>query len=1601
MNLLPNDSKNHQPSDGMVEESTPSDNELTSNLVSAINSKFLDIENPYTNPTCVVKCELYENNLLPVKIAGRDFVAVLDTGADCSVMGFQFMKELQKYGPLNITVGGTSGIEAVGQYSMAAYGLCDLNMELGDIPVQIKAKVLKNLRTKLILGNDFINKYKAIINISERQAQFTIHNVPLRSIKQITVQPMQEVSIPVQIEDPNNDKLPIGLVGQLSSSLEDNHPLKGGWVVSKIHPGSKMAYRLYNTTDQPYTIQRGQRVAYFSSLKDTEIYLCHANNVVSEDKINTYHESTSTDNVVPFGSVPQATDKKVLTPINDDDINLDGSYLTPGEQDQLRELIKRNREVFALNLQELGHARGPPCRIHLKEGSTPVRKPPYKASPKVQEQIDQEIKKMLDAGIISHSDSEFSSPLVVVQKPDSSIRLCTDYRALNEISLEDAYPLPPVGYMLDLLGTVKPRYISILDLASGYYQIPIDPRDRHKTAFVSIHGLYEYNVLPFGLNSSGPKFCRFVNTVLKGILNKFAFIYVDDIICVSPSFEQHLKDLQEIFDRFQSVNMKLKLKKCHFARKSVKYLGHVVSNEGIHVDPEKLNPVTSFPAPQNVKEVRRFLGLTNFYRRHVQNYSQIAAPISNLTRKEVKFKWDNDCKKAMETLKQALVSAPVLGYADYSRPFILSADCSGVALGSILSQMGEDGVERVIGFHGRMLNKCERKYSGTEREALAIFDSLKHFRHYIQSVPITIKTDHQPLRGVFQNEIQPRGRISKWLAAMSQYDYNVVYVPGDRMKHVDALSRRPYNVGNDSRQNADPVISPFFEMEEDNSSENVYFPPMHVATQTDNDVDYQVKTDKDGSNNDKVHFLTNPPTYDMVGHIEIISGIPYKLYAPSPIVDQVYGVVTRSQTEHERLMDEQYKAESQPINLHDETQIDNDLVLEGEDLPLGQMSEAEIIIQQRRDPNLLPMINYLEKGILPSNPDQSKTIIIQSEFYSIENQMLYHHTYGRKEGGYNRTFQIVVPNCFKRAILYDTHDSILGGHRGIPTTILKIREKYYWKTLEKDVASWVKSCPRCQKRGKVMDHKKAPLEPITPSIPLYHWQIDVCGPLTRASTGHRYILTCIDIYTKFVVYIPMKEISAPSVARALFEEIFCSFGVAAIVQSDQGSNFNSAITKALCNIMGVKLQFSSAYHSQSQGCVERDHAVLTDHLAKYVSMEGAGEDWVNFLKPAQYCHNNTTHYTLKMAPNLLVFGRVLRMPNDLQCTFLDTLPQNLNMQVGFLVQKINECQLQADEAIMKAQAKMKLQYDKKTKDIQYSAGELVWLYVPCVPLQMSRKLKSPWVGPFRILNRVSTLNYELRSEVTNKKLKYPVHVNRLRKFFTCALRPSDDHELREMYSKDPDLHLTDIDIQKENFVDEDDSIEKNAEGSSCSLEKYDSQNLKLANDSIQNLPTKQVEPSRMPGSGGGIDPRQILRRAMLAKRDLITSPSSSSSSGKQTTPNNDISSETKKGGGNSQIVVPPRPESLKNAGNIKTMGESHLGSLPQVDINDIPNSRPFTTITHGRSTDNGTQYAVVYNDQENKKVPTWVDENKLSEEEKTYIEANPVRVLRPRISPVS
>ena len=357
----------------------------------------------------------------------------------------------------------------------------------------------------------------------------------------------------------------------------------------------------------------------------------------------------------------------------------------------------------------------------IKQGA---RRLPYHQRREVETNLDAMVKN----GVVTSSTSPWSSPIVLVKKKDGITRFCVDYRKLNDVTRKDAYPLPRIDETLDALGGAA--YFSTMDLASGYWQVEVDPSDRDKTAF---KGLFEFRVMPFGLTGAPNTFQRLMDSVLSGLQFETCLVYLDDIIVFSSTFDEHIARPRQVLSRLRESGLKVKPSKCHLLRERVPFLGHIISREGVATDPGKVQAVTSWPIPTSKSEVWSFLGLVSYYRRYIKNFAKIAAPLYKLSTsgKENTFVWSLDCESAFEGLKGPLVKAPILVYSRrFDLEFVLDTDASDFSIGAVLSQI-QEGQERVIAYASRALTKAERNYSVTKKEMLALVFFTKHFRHYL------------------------------------------------------------------------------------------------------------------------------------------------------------------------------------------------------------------------------------------------------------------------------------------------------------------------------------------------------------------------------------------------------------------------------------------------------------------------------------------------------------------------------------------------------------------------------------------------------------------------------------------------------------------------------------------------------------------------------------------------------------------------------------------------------------------------------------------------------------------------------------------------------
>lgn len=422
----------------------------------------------------------------------------------------------------------------------------------------------------------------------------------------------------------------------------------------------------------------------------------------------------------------------------------------------------------------------------------------YRSPPTHDKLLKDEIERLLELGIIVPSQSSYNSPVWVVPKksgPDGErkFRVVIDYRGINAITVIDHFPLPNITDIVDQLGGAT--IFSVIDLTSGYHQISLREEDQHKTGFSALGYKFQFTKLPFGLVNSAAAFQRIMTNILAGLVGKGCFVYIDDIIIYGRTQEEHNENLSKVLNRLLSYKMKIQPSKCHFYKKEISYLGFVISDEGVKMDPEKIKAIMSLNPPRNAKQLKSFLGMAGFYRRFVKDFSKMAHALHNLLKKDTKFIWDDSCQEAFDNLKEMIASDIMLQYPDFSKEFQLTTDASNYGIGAVLSQKDSEGLDRPISFISKALNSAEKNYSVTEKECLAIVWAVISFRYYLLGNKFTILSDHRPLTWL-GNAVDPGARLLRWRLKLNDYDYQIKYTPGKTNYVADELSR---NMGNEEK----------------------------------------------------------------------------------------------------------------------------------------------------------------------------------------------------------------------------------------------------------------------------------------------------------------------------------------------------------------------------------------------------------------------------------------------------------------------------------------------------------------------------------------------------------------------------------------------------------------------------------------------------------------------------------------------------------------------------------------------------------------------------------------------------------------------------------
>ena len=708
--------------------------------------------------TTAVKCN--------IRIRGEPVHAILDSGAAVcvitKVLARKLRLEINK--PSNTIV-----VTADGTRSRALGQIEKVPIAIQSLLVPTTFHVIDSRDETLLLGTDWFKRTRAVLDFNNKSVRLTF------LAKTVTVPIAIHVGETLKYvgfeEDFDEEEL---------EEIFDEYEYED-LVEKEIHLVNSESSDDDEIWDQWY-----QQPLTFNPWMEESSDSKEKNPIISEEFVKSFpeYQDDEEEESNPALFLAQA-ETFTATPDWNVHNDLHVGPLTDHQQTQFQQVIATNEDICAKSQTDIGRTGLIKHQIYTGNAE-PLTRSPYRCNPKKREFLKEEIKKLEEQGMITRSKSPWASPVVVVEKKGGDLRMCVDYRPLNKVTKPDSYPLPRIDDLLESFRTAN--WFSTLDLASGFWQVEMHSEDKEKTAFITDFGLYEFNVIPFGLRNAPGTFQRLMNYVLQEFLGKFIAVYLDDIIIYSKTYEAHLDHITQVFNALRTANLKIKLKKCYFCLPSISFLGHVVGRDGIRVDPTKVEKIKNFPVPTNVSEIRAALGLFSYYRKFIKDFSKIAKPLTMLLKKETPFQWTEKQQNAFEYLKERLVSAPILRYPDFDQPFTLYTDASITGLGAVLSQKDSEGKEYVVAFASRSLNNAERNYAITDLECLAVVWSINHYQHYLGLLPFTVVTDHSALKWLQTSKI-PTGRRARWIMQLQQYDFIIKHRPGKLNANADALSR--------------------------------------------------------------------------------------------------------------------------------------------------------------------------------------------------------------------------------------------------------------------------------------------------------------------------------------------------------------------------------------------------------------------------------------------------------------------------------------------------------------------------------------------------------------------------------------------------------------------------------------------------------------------------------------------------------------------------------------------------------------------------------------------------------------------------------------------
>ena len=1285
----------------------------------------------------------------PIKVFDSEILAVIDTGAEVTVMSDHVFKNIPSYQRQYLIKASRSLMVADHSQAMNIMGILKTKITIGSTELQWPVYIAP-IKDDILLGCDLFDAYDMTLSIKnglkingewvECEIFRSPDTIARVSIKETMIIPANSEIIAMGTVENFTEQY--GIIEPLEQqSIEDESQV----IVARaiVKPSTVgIPVRLLNPLPNPVELIKNSTIAQLNSIESlVELgepeekhhwsYQCHSlceahltghencdPHGLRDNEAPSYIRNIQLDKVqapvIPsdFQPVQESTDSPMR--INE---KLDEEFSVPQHLEELfhnscknikdkhdKEVLARifqdHENAFAKNKTDLGNCSIIQHKIDTGQAA-PIRQPMRRTPKGFELEEEQYLQDQLEAGVVVPSNSAWSSPICLVRKKDGTVRWCVDYRKLNQVTVKDAYPIPRIDLCLDCLASAK--IFSTLDLQSGYWQLKVAEQDREKTAFITKYGLFEYTKLPFGLCGAPGTFERGMEMVLRGLQWKTLLIYLDDIIIFSSNLQEHFKRLEEVLSRLSKANLKLKPSKCHLLQKEVLFLGHIVGQNGIRPNPELIKSVREWNTPKSTKQVQQFLGLANYYRRFIKNFSEIASPLSQLTKKDVKFSWSKECQKSMETLKKALCAAPILAYPVPDGRYILDCDASNSGIGAVLSQV-QEGQERVISYGSKKLDKAQRNYCVTRRELLSLVTFIIQYRHYLLGKQFTLRTDHSSLRWLF-NFKEPEGQLARWLEVLAQYNFEIVHRDGKKHGNCDALSR----------QYCDEESCDHFKQ----GTDLAQLPCGGCSSCTKKQNQWE-------------HFENEANDVIPLG----IS--PAK---PAMLNQEVFN--RRVQTRNMDHQDPEKATPSQQKTINWFRNYSPEVLarFQKEDKDLGML---HIWISENSKPN--------RDEAASLKPALRKYWLNWENIVKQDGVLYQQWHFPDKEKA--PCLQLLVPRVLQREVLTHCHNSLFAAHLGISKTISAIKQRFYWYRLGADVELHVKQCPTCSANRHPAKRLKAALKDYRVGAPMDRIGIDIMGPLPISNHGNSYVMVVGDYFTRWIEAYAIPDQQAETTAKTLVNEFISRLGIPLEIHTDQGRNFESQLFQEVCSMLEVKKTRSTPSHPQSNGLIERFNRTLGKMMRSFI--DSNKQDWDIHIPLLTAAYRSSIHPATGFTPNKLMLGREVNLPVDIlfprpshQETF-ETHEYVSNMR-----DKMQQCYDIARDCLERAAIRQKRDHDTRVLENQYEVGQLVYKR-----FHIRKKLEHPWEGPYVIIGLLGNSIYR----VTNKRKALILHHDLLKPY---------------------------------------------------------------------------------------------------------------------------------------------------------------------------------------------------------------------------------------------